>query len=352
MRKQERFTKAKRLYTKITIHRRFMIFLLLFLVPLTFIINICLGPSNLSPFSIIRALVKSENVSRDMYIIIWYVRLPVALAALVVGAALGLAGAEMQTILDNPLASPYTLGISAGAAFGAALAYVYGISALPHISIYIVPINAFIFALLTSALVYILSSIRGFSAEALILAGIAVNYLFHALLALMEYLASEETLQAIVFWLFGSLYKATWEKIAIVFSGLILSLLLLLPNALKLTALRLGDDVAATLGVNVKRTRILVFLASSLLTATAVCFYGIIGFVGLVAPHIARMLVGEDQRYLIPASMLTGALVLSSAAIAGKSVIPGAIIPIGIVTSLVGVPFFLLLVIKERRRYW
>ena len=169
---------------------------------------------------------------------------------------------------------------------------------------------------------------------------------------MLEYLASEETLQAIVFWLFGSLLKATWMKIAITSAVLVVVTLILMKDAWKLTALRLGDERAKSLGIDVERMRLKVLVLISLLTAVAVCFVGTIGFVGLVGPHIARMLVGEDQRYLIPMSGLGGALILSAASVCSKMVVPGAIFPIGIVTSFIGVPFFMFLILRKKRGFW
>ncbi len=351
MQTPETLYRAKRLYSELTRYRRLFLLLLALSTPLALLADVAIGPSRIGLGEVIRVILGRSPSGVDS-VIVWSVRLPVALTALAVGAALGLAGAVMQTILDNPLASPYTLGVSAGAAFGAALVYVFGAAILPSMGLLVVPLNALVFALITCAAVYLLGRLRGFSAEALVLAGIAVNYLFHALLALLEYLASEETLQAIVFWIFGSLYKTTWEKLSIVVVALAASLVVLLPNAWRLTAMRLGDEAAETLGVNVKLLRALAFLTASLLTSVVVCFYGIIGFVGLVAPHIARMLVGEDQRYLLPGSALAGALILSLSSIASKTVSPGAIIPIGIITSFIGVPFFLAIMATRRRRFW
>ena len=345
-------TQAKVLYARLKRRRKLSVaFLAILIVPL-FLLDVSTGPSQIPLSTLIETILKGYQAGDVNSIIVWDVRVPVALTALLVGSALGLAGVVMQTVLDNPLASPYTLGVSAGAAFGASLVYALNLNLFKGLGIFAVSANAFIFALLTSALVYALGSLKGLSSEALVLAGIAVNYLFHALLSFVEYLASEESLQAIVFWIFGSLYKTTWEKIVIIASAVFLSLSILLPNAFRLTALRLGDEVAETLGVSAKVIRAMAFIVSSLLTSVSVCFYGIISFVGLAAPHIARVLVGEDQRYLMISSSLVGALLLSASSIASKSVSPGAIIPIGIITSFVGVPFFVAILLSKKRRYW
>ncbi len=337
-----------RLYAERARERMRAILLLSALLPLLFFANLSYGARGFNPASAIHGLMGSGVES----VIVRDIRLPAALAAVLVGASLGLAGAVMQTILDNPLASPYTLGVSAGAAFGAAAAYAVGFSIVPGIGGYAVPVNAFAFAMATSLLVYALGRARGFTSEALVLAGIAVSYMFHSLLALMEYLANEEALQAIVFWLFGSLYKATWSKLLLGTAGLAASLVVLTPLAWRMTSLRLGDEAAEALGAEPRSTRLLGFAAASLLTALSVCFYGVIGFIGLIAPHVARGLVGEDFRYLASASALAGALVLSAAHLASRALVPGGVLPIGIVTSLAGVPFFLAIVAARRGAAW
>eukprot|EP01035_Chromulina_nebulosa_P013376 gene13376-17771_t len=188
---------------------------------------------------------------------------------------------------------------------------------------------------------------RGASPELLVLAGIACLFLFQALLSLLQFMASPEALQQIVFWLFGSLMRATMAKVGIVAAALTIVVPVLLADAWRLTALTLGDERARALGVRVGPLRIRAFVAVSLLTGAAVAFVGTIGFIGLVAPHIARMLVGEDQRHLLPASAVAGALLLSTASVASKLILPGTVFPIGIVTSLIGVPFFAWLVLAR-----
>jgi iron complex transport system permease protein len=267
--------------------------------------------------------------------------------AALVGAALGISGAAMQTILNNPLASSYTLGISAGAGFGAALAILLG-GLLPLPESWAVPIAAFAFASLACAMVAGVGRIRGATPELLVLSGIACLFLFQALLSLLQFLASPEALQQIVFWLFGSLLRSTFSKVGIVAVALVATCPVLLADAWRLTALKLGDDRARALGVRVDPLRLRAFLVVSVLTGAAVAFVGTIGFIGLVAPHIARMLVGEDQRHLLPASAIFGALLLSAASVASKLIMPGTVFPIGIVTALIGVPFFGWLVLTAR----
>lgn len=313
-------------------------------------LDIATGPALLNVADVARSVLR-PGTDRTIDAIVWSIRLPIALIALAVGGCLGLTGALMQTLLNNPLASSYTLGVSAGAGFGAALVIVLG-SALPLPEAHAIPVSAFAFSALACTAVYLIGRTRGSSPEMLVLGGIALLFLFQALLALMQYIASPEALQQIVFWLFGSLQKATWPKVAIVAAVLAAAVPLLLADVWRLTCLKLGDDRARALGVDVQRLRLRGFVLISALTGVAVAFVGTIGFIGLVAPHIARMFVGEDQRGFLPASALFGALLLSLASVASKTLLPGAIVPVGIVTALIGVPFFVWLILRSRKAYW
>ncbi|AEM38294.1 transport system permease protein [Pyrolobus fumarii 1A] len=343
-------SEAVALYERLVARRRLALAASGATLLILFLLDVSLGPTLIPPGELVTALFRPESVEPTVAVIVWDVRLPVALAAVLAGASLGAAGIVMQVILDNPLASPYTLGVAAGAAFGAALGYVMGLQLVPLLGEYMVTVNAFTVALAVCLLVYTLGRLRGFTAEALVLAGIAVSYAFHSGLALLEYMASEEALQAIVFWLFGSLYKATWGKLALLAAVLAASLALLTPRAWRLTALRLGDETARSMGVDPRRERLVAFTTASLLTATCVSFFGVIGFVGLVAPHTARLMAGEDQRYTLPLAALHGAIIMSAASTLSKVIVPGAVLPIGIVTSLIGIPFLLSLMARGGRR--
>jgi iron complex transport system permease protein len=285
-------------------------------------------------------------------VVIWEIRMPVALMAVVVGAALSAAGAQMQTILNNPLASPFTLGISAAASFGASLALVFGVGLLPWAIEYVVSVNALIMAMAAALFIHVMSQRRGVTVETIVLLGITLVFTFNALLALVQYLASEQALAAVVFWTMGSLTRATWPKLAITTVVLVIAVPLFMRRAWALTTLRLGEDKAASFGVNVRRLRLETMLIVSVLAAVPVAFVGTIGFIGLVGPHIARMLIGEDQRFFLPASVLSGAAILSLTSVISKSIVPGTIFPIGIITALVGVPFLFSLIMTNRRRAW
>ncbi|MCB8835910.1 iron ABC transporter permease [Aurantimonas sp. VKM B-3413] len=315
-------------------------------------VDMALGPANYTIAEVLDSLFRSDQVSDQLRVIVWDIRMPIALMAVTVGASLSVAGAQMQTILANPLASPFTLGISAAASFGAALALVAGTALVPLAVAYMVPINAFVMAMAAALFIHFASTMRGVTVETIVLLGIALVFTFNACLSLLEYLASEQALAAVVFWTMGSLTKATWPKVFITATVLIVTVPLFARQAWALTALRLGEDKAASFGVNVRRLRLQTMLTISLLAAIPVSFVGTIGFVGLVGPHMARMLVGEDQRFFLPASVLCGALLLSVTSVVSKTILPGAILPIGVITALVGVPFFFVLIFGSRRRAW
>jgi iron complex transport system permease protein len=339
-------------YRRGTARKTAFVMAALALLVLTICVDVAVGPGAFSPATVLRAILSPAEVDRKLAIIVWDVRLPTALTAVLVGAMLGTAGAQMQTILHNPLADPFTLGISSAASFGAALAIYAGIGLWPAIGPLFVTANAFLFALATSAVLFLFTRMRGVTIETFVLVGIALFFTFNAMLAFIQYQASETQLQQIIFWMMGSLGRASWTKIAVC-AGL---LAVLLPFALSrnwmMTALGLGDDRAASLGVPVARLRLEMLASISLLAATAVAFVGTIGFVGLVGPHIARLLVGESQRHFLPVSAAAGAIILSMASTLAKGITPGVIYPIGIITAVVGVPFFLSLVLPIRRESW
>ncbi|HEK0318649.1 TPA: iron ABC transporter permease [Proteus mirabilis] len=314
------------------------------------ILDFTLGPSGLSLTELWNTLISPEIADAGTRVIVWDIRLPYSLMAVIVGMSLGLAGAEMQTILNNPLASPFTLGVSSAAAFGAALAIVLGIGIPGVPAQWFISVNAFIFALLATLLLDFISRWMRVSTSGIILFGIALVFTFNAAVSIMQFIANEDTLQGLVFWTMGSLNRASWDKLYILLVVLVIIFPLSLMNAWKLTALRLGEDRAMSFGINVRRLRLTTLLRISIISALAVAFVGPIGFIGLVAPHIARMTFGEDHRFYLPASALIGALVLSIASLVSKNLLSGVIIPVGIVTSLVGIPFFVSIILRHRGR--
>jgi len=341
------------MYADVTRRKRIMLSLLVPLLLLLVLADISIGPSGLTILDVARIIVWPASADITRYAIVWDIRLPMALMAVVVGASLAIAGAEMQTILNNPLASPFTLGISAAASFGAAIALVLGVSIFPFLGgIFFVAGNAFVFAMLAALIIFAFSMMRGVTAETMVLLGIALVFLFQALLALLQYIASEQALQQVIFWSLGSLAKANWPKLGLTLLMVVATAPFFMLSSWQLTALRLGDERARALGVDVQRLRLMVLVGVSLLAATAVAFVGTIGFVGLVGPHVARMLVGEEQRYFLPASAICGAILLAATSLVSKAILPGVIIPVGIITALIGVPFFLALIFSRRRQIW
>ena len=335
-------------YQHILRHRLLMMGVLALAILGSLLLDFTMGPSGLSLSSLWQTLLDPAAADAGTRVIVWDIRLPYALMAVVVGFALGLAGAEMQTILNNPLASPFTLGVSSAAAFGAALAIVLGIG-IPGIpDQWFISANAFIFALFAALMLDGITRWTRVATSGVVLFGIALVCTFHARVSMMQFIASEDTLQGLVFWTMGSLARASWDKLGILFGVFAVLLPLSMMSSWKLTALRLGEDRAVSFGIDVRRLRLTTLLRISILSALAVAFVGPIGFIGLVAPHIARMIFGEDHRFYLPASALIGALVLSMASVASKNLVPGVIIPVGIVTSLVGVPFFLSIILRHR----
>lgn len=337
-------------YRRILRRRVLLLALMAVIGVIAFLLDISTGPSALSLAHVWAGLFQPDQLPAPELTIIREVRLPYALMAVLVGAALSLAGAEMQTILNNPLASPFTLGVSSAASFGAALAIVLGFS-LPFIPLdWMVPLNAFLLAFGSVLLLEALARSRAAGVEGVVLFGIALVFTFNALVALLQFIASQEALSQLVFWSMGSLGRATWSNLAV----LALVVAVVLPFSLRaahaMTALRLGEDRARSFGIDVRRLRFTSLLRISALAATAVAFVGTIGFIGLVGPHIARMLLGEDHRFLLPASMLTGAIIMSLASVASKLLVPGVLLPVGIVTSMIGVPVFLALILRRPER--
>jgi iron complex transport system permease protein len=300
--------------------------------------------AKLLPFSHIQATPLANTI-------VWNLRLPRIAMACVAGAGFAVSGAAMQGIMRNPLVSPFTIGISSGAGFGASLAIVLGVGVFES-GQYLIIANAFFFALLAAGLVYGVARFRGVTPETLILGGIALMYLFSASTSMLQYVASEHQLQGVVFWLFGSLASATWQSLAVVTLVFLVCCPLLIKYAWDLNALATGDEVALSLGINAARVRLVAMILSSLITATIICFTGIIGFVCLVAPHITRMVIGSDHRFLIPFAAIVGALLLLAADTVGRTLFAPAELPVGIVTAYIGVPMFLYLLITRRRQYF
>ncbi len=283
-------------------------------------------------------------------IIIWNLRLPRAILAACVGACLALAGCMMQGLLRNPMADPYVIGVSAGASVGGAAAFLLAEALSFRWGIVLTPLLAFVGAIGAVIMVYLVAQDRGrIPIMNLLLSGIALNTVLSSILSLLIYSASKE-LQSLLFWLMGSFTGRGWGHVAVLIPYLLLGLAMAIFLARDLNALSLGEDAASTLGVNVETSKRLLLLASTLLTAGAVAVSGIIGFVGLLVPHITRLLFGPDHRLLLPASALMGGIFLVGADLLTRILVANAELPVGIITSICGGPFFLYLLRRNSRR--
>lgn len=287
--------------------------------------------------------------------ILWQIRLPRLLLAILIGAGLGLCGAVMQGLFRNPLADPSLIGISSGAALGAALAIVLG-SSLSSIEwvpdtmkLSLIPLAAFLMGLLVTILIYRLSQQQGKTNVAvLLLAGVAIQAMTGAALGLLSYIASDSQLRDLTFWSMGSLDAAQWNMLAMASALILPSMLVLLMQSRGLNALMLGEDNAFYLGHNVERLKKIIIAFTALLIGAAVSVSGNIGFIGLVVPHLIRLAFGANHKFLLPASMMLGAIILLLADTLSRTIITPAELPIGIITALFGGPFFIYLLIKQR----
>ena len=334
------------------------IFFISFFIALTVLlcgISISLGPLRFSILEVYATIFDRYfpslfEVPELAPIVVWNIRMPRVAMGILAGAGLAIAGAEMQGILRNPLASPFTLGISAGAGLGAALAIITGIGFVGG-GLLLVG-NAFLFALIPSFIIVGLSRYKQATPETMILAGIAMGYLFSAATSLMYYFAEPEALKLAAIWIIGSLGRGSWGNDASLAIILVCCSPLLLMKAWDLNVMGAGDETAKSLGVNVERTRISVMMVASLAAAGIICFTGTIGFVGLVAPHITRMMIGGDNRFVIPASGVFGAAFLIGMDLIARMVIAPTIIPVGIMTAFMGAPIFIYLIMRKKKDYW
>ncbi len=300
------------------------------------------------------------SLSRDGRIghVIWNIRLPRTVAALLAGAGLGMAGAVMQNILKNPLASPFTIGVSQGAAFGAAFAIIVlgagqtqlaGTDMVTVSSPHMVVSCAFVGSLITVIFILALSSLKDIAPEAVILAGVALSAFFGAGTMLLQYFGDNVQVAATVFWTFGDLGKAGWTENGLILFAVVPAAFFFIANRWNYNALKWGDDVARSLGVRVRRLRVTAMILAACTVAVSTSFLGIIGFVGLMAPHLMRFAVGDDYRFLIPSSAVCGALLLLVSDLIARTIIAPVILPVGIITSFAGAPLFLYLLARKKR---
>jgi iron complex transport system permease protein len=314
------------------------------LVVATSLISLSIGPYDLTVKEVFQSLFRSSRFeiagnerSELAWVIVWDIRLPRILLAGLVGTALSISGSIFQSCFRNPLVEPYVLGVSSGAAFGASMAIVF-----PAI-FFSLPLAAFVFASITVMLTLGIGMIRGqIQTLSLILAGVVIGSFFSALVSILKYISNDAALREIVFWLLGGFYQSGWSEIrllapiTILVSGLVWFL------AWKLNVISIGDEEAKSLGVDPRKNKIILILSATLLTSLSVAYVGIIAWVGLMVPHAARLIVGPDNRYVVPLSALIGTLFLLFCDILARNLVAGEI-PIGILTSILGAPYLIYL---------
>ncbi len=335
----------------------FLVGLALFAVFLL-ISAVSLGTVHIPAWEVVRAFSGlGEDVRHE--IIIRNIRLPHALAAMLAGAGLASAGAAMQSILRNPLGSPFTLGISQAGAFGAAFAVMFmGTGALQGSQVgvvsivdpYLTTICAFTAGMVTSLIIIAIARIRGAGPEVMVLSGVALGSLFSAGTMFLQYFADDVQLAAMVFWTFGDVGRAGWSEVTFMAVVVAAAMLFFILNRWNYNAIDAGDETAMGLGVRVGAVRMAGMLMGSLVTAVIVSFLGIIGFVGLVCPHIVRRIIGDDHRFLLPAAALTGACLLLAADTAARLMLAPRVLPVSVLTAFFGAPTFLYLLIRGRNR--
>lgn len=328
---------------------------LLLLTAVAVVLSLRTGAYPMDAHDILAALVgRAEGPTQHVF---WNIRMPQVVAALLAGACLGLAGTAMQTVLRNPLASPFTLGISQGAVFGAVFAItVLGVGSttatgtevsavwLPHVLVGC----AFAGSLITVIALVSLSSLRDLSPAALILAGVAISAFFGSATMLLQYFASDVEIASAVFWTFGDLKKAQWLQLAVIALAILPTSAYFLWRGWHFNAMVWGDDTAKSLGIGVNTLRLTALVLAALAASVTTAFMGIIGFIGLIAPHIVRMLIGQDHRFLFPYSALTAGLLLVVSDLLARTVMAPIVLPVGILTSFAGAPLFLYLLVKHR----
>ncbi len=294
--------------------------------------------------------------TKDDRLVVLGIRLPRIVAGILVGASMGVAGAVLQGYLRNPLATPFTMGVSNGAMFGASLAIILGAGySLNSGQVflnnpYAVVLFAFLGAISATLVILALARLRGLSPEAIVLAGVAMSSLYVALTTLVQYFANEVQLSAMIYWSFGNLARATWRENTIMGISFILVFFYFILKRWDLNASTLGDEIAKSVGVNIERERIVGTLLSAFITSVTVAFVGVIGFIGLIAPHSMRLIAGGDYRSLIPLSALAGALLLVSADTMARLIVSPMNLPVGVITSFLGAPTFIYLLVKMEGR--
>lgn len=319
-----------------------------------FFIGLSLGGLKIPLRNVFSSLI-GQSVYSDSVVVL-NIRLPRVLSAIVAGIALSVSGAAMQSLLRNALASPVSLGISHGAAFGAAFAVIvlgqisYDNTNLSETTPYLISISAFLWSMVNTLIILTIAKLKGARPETIILSGIISGSLFTAATSALQYFGDDVQVSSIVFWLFGDMGKTSWTKFWILLVVTMPAFIYFIKNRWNYNALRTGDETAKSLGVRTSRIRIIGMLIATLVSAVTVSFFGVIAFVGLVVPHIVQRFIGNDERFLIPASALFGGMFLLFADTVARTLLSPIVLPVGILTSFLGAPLFIYLLIKNMGR--
>lgn len=337
-----------------------ILFILTIAVAVACISCLFVGSSNITIGEAIDALLGNGNTAHSR--IIWKIRIPRVLAAIIAGAGLSVAGLIMQTTLNNTMAAPSTLGVSNAAVFGANLSIIafaggflstgnnlqsFDVGANP----YATSLLAFLFATISILLILGLCTFRAFSPNIVVLAGVAIGSVWNAATTILQFYSTDVGLSAAVIWSFGDLGRATYRTLTIMLCAVVIGFLFFMLMAWKYNALLSGEATAKTMGINVTGLRFVSLLLASVITAACVSFLGIIGFVGIICPHVTKKLLGQDHRVTIPASCLTGSLLLLLADTLSRSIGSGSALPVGAVTALLGAPFFIAIIFGGKENH-
>lgn len=346
----------KREYSRYTYRKILFTVICAVLAIILFFVSLCVGTLELSPsevftlfFDHIKGDISPEQTYDDN--IIWNFRVPRALFAIIAGIALSISGAVMQSVMKNPLADPYTTGVSSGAMFGVAVAMILGLS-VGKAGSYGITLNAMVFSMVPIALIVIMAPFFRKSPATLILSGVAISFLFNSATSLLMVATDSATLSVVYQWMVGTFTDKGWDIIPISLTVTIIGIVILMPLSKKINIMTLDDKDAKSLGVNVENLRIVCLVVLAAMTSVIVSYVGIIGFVGLVIPHMIRIMLGADNKYLLPASGMFGAVFLLGCDIIARSLDIGMSVPVGVVTSAIGAPIFMYLIIKQKRSVW
>jgi iron complex transport system permease protein len=321
-------------------------------------VSLSLGAAGV-PLSVVARTLLGFSVSQRFDMIVWNIRMPQALAAIVAGAGLSVAGAAMQSILRNPLGSPFTLGISQAAAFGAAFSVmILGSGVMQSTNIgsitisnpYVTTILAFFFSMIAAGVIILVSRAHGATPEVMVLTGVALGALFTAGTMFLQYFADDVQLAAMVFWTFGDVARASWAELGLLTAVTGTISVYLLSRSWDYNAIDAGDETAKGLGVRVERVRLTGMLAASMVTAVIVSFLGVIGFVGLVVPHMVRRIIGGDNRFLMPATVICGSLLLLVSDTVARMMLAPHVLPVSVLTAFMGAPAFIYLIVRGGRK--